>query len=197
MKLIFATNNAHKITEIKNAVKGFEIVGLKESGIFEDIPETGSSLKENARIKARYIFEKYGADCFADDTGLEVEALDGAPGVYSARYAGEHCSYSDNNKKLLSSLEKETNRSARFVTVICLILEGKEYYFEGICPGEILPENTGSEGFGYDPIFRPKGFQESFAQMSVEQKNKISHRGLAVAQLIDYLKSRENDSPKR
>jgi XTP/dITP diphosphohydrolase len=197
MKLIFATNNAHKIHEIKNAVSGFEIVGLKESGIFEDIPETGTTLKENARIKARFIFQKYGANCFADDTGLEVEALHGAPGVYSARYAGEACSFSDNNEKLLLKLKNEPNRKARFVTVICLIIDGNEYFFEGICSGEILQKTTGNEGFGYDPLFRPNGFQESFAQMSVEQKNKISHRGLAVAQLIDFLKTTGSDLPKR
>jgi XTP/dITP diphosphohydrolase len=197
MKLIFAANNSHKIHEIKKAVGGFEIVGLKEAGIFEDIPETGTTLKENAQIKARFIFEKYGANCFADDTGLEVEALHGRPGVYSARYAGEACSFSDNNEKLLLELENESNRKARFVTVICLIIDGNEYFFEGICPGEILQKTTGNEGFGYDPLFRPNGFQESFAQMSVEQKNKISHRGLAVAQLIDFLKTTGSDLPKQ
>lgn len=187
MKLIFATNNKHKLSEIKEAVSNFKLVGLKEYGINEEIPETGETLKENARQKARYIFDKYGENCFADDTGLEVEALNGAPGVYSARYAGENCSFEENNRKLLGALCNEKKRSARFRTVICLIIDGKENYFDGVCEGEILEGYQGQEGFGYDPIFKPTGFIESFAQMSTKQKNKISHRGLAVKKLISFL----------
>ena len=190
MKLIFATNNAHKLSEIKSAISKFEIAGLRESGIEEDIPETGTTLKENARIKAKFIYDKYGENCFADDTGLEVEALNGEPGVYSARYAGEQCSFEDNNTKLLSELADKQNRAAQFRTVICLILNGEEFYFEGICPGEILEDYQGEQGFGYDPIFKPNGFNLSFAQMSTEQKNEISHRVLAVKKLINYLQSR-------
>jgi XTP/dITP diphosphohydrolase len=187
MKLIFATNNAHKLSEIKVAVPDFEIVGLKEFGIEEDIPETGTTLKENALIKARFIYDKFGVSCFADDTGLEVESLNGEPGVYSARYAGEQCSFEDNNTKLLAELNDKPNRKAKFRTVICLIIDNEETYFEGICEGEILKAYHGEKGFGYDPIFQPNGFQESFAQMSMEQKNEISHRGLAVKKLIAYL----------
>jgi len=187
MKLIFATNNAHKLSEIKEAVTNFEIVGLKEFGITEDIPETGATLKENARIKARFLYDNFGQNCFADDTGLEVESLNGEPGVYSARYAGEHCSFEDNNTKLLTELKDKPNRKAQFRTVICLIIENKESYFEGICKGEILQSYQGEKGFGYDPIFQPSGFKASFAQMTMTQKNEISHRGLAVKKLITFL----------
>jgi XTP/dITP diphosphohydrolase len=187
MKLIFATNNAHKLAEIKSAISNFEIVGLKEYGITEDIPETGKTLKANARIKARYIYDKFGESCFADDTGLEVAALNGEPGVYSARYAGEQCSYQDNNTKLLSELNTQINRKAQFRTVICLILNGEEIYFEGICTGEILKDYQGEEGFGYDPLFQPTGYSRSFAQMTTQEKNKISHRGLAVQKLLAFL----------
>ena len=187
MKLIFATNNAHKLSEIKSAITNFDIIGLSESGIEEEIQETGDTLQENARQKARFIFDKYGFNCFADDTGLEVQALNGEPGVYSARYAGNSCSFEDNNKKLLSELKSKPNRNAQFRTVICLVIEGEETYFEGVCAGEILTEYHGDKGFGYDPIFKPTGFSESFAQMKMEQKNEISHRGLAVKKLINYL----------
>lgn len=190
MKLIFATNNEHKLSEIKAAITNFDITGLRESGIVEEIPETGDTLQENARQKARFIYDKYGNNCFADDTGLEVKSLNGAPGVYSARYAGEQCSFEDNNKKLLSELEGVSNREAQFRTVICLIIDNQETYFEGICTGEILTENHGETGFGYDPIFKPTGYSESFAQMSMEQKNEISHRGLAVKKLIYYLQAK-------
>ncbi len=187
MKLIFATNNAHKLSEIQQAVSNFEISGLKESNIIEDIPETGDTLQENARLKAKFIFDKYGENCFADDTGLEVEELNGEPGVYSARYAGEDCSFGDNNEKLLRNLKGKSNRAARFRTVICLIIDGEETYFEGVCEGKILESYHGNQGFGYDPIFQPMGFKESFAQMTTTQKNKISHRGLAVQKLIKFL----------
>ncbi|MGB0805863.1 MAG: RdgB/HAM1 family non-canonical purine NTP pyrophosphatase [Salibacteraceae bacterium] len=188
MNLIFATNNEHKLQELKQAVPHLSLKGLKEAGIFEDIPETGSTLKANALIKARFLYDKLGVDCFADDTGLEVESLEGRPGVFSARYAGEQASFSDNNEKLLKELKNKANRKAQFKTVICLILTGKEYYFEGICKGEILKDYSGTDGFGYDPIFQPVGFNQSFAQMSMDQKNAISHRGLAVKKLIEFLK---------
>ena len=189
MNLIFATNNSHKLDEIKASVPNLVIKGLKESGINEDVPETGVTLKENARQKAQYIYELLGENCFADDTGLEVNSLNGAPGVYSARYAGPACDFDDNNKKLLTELEGVSDRKAQFRTVICLIIEGNEYYFEGICEGDILEYHTGNKGFGYDPLFQPKGFEQSFAQMSMVQKNEISHRGLAVQKLISFLNS--------
>jgi XTP/dITP diphosphohydrolase len=187
MELIFATNNAHKLEEIKAALPQMEIQGLKEAGVFEDIPETGNTLQENARIKARYLFDLKGVDCFADDTGLEVEALDGQPGVYSARYAGADCSFKNNNEKLLKELKGKPSRKAQFRTVICFIGQGQEYFFEGVCKGEILLDYQGEDGFGYDPIFRPSGFLESFAEMTMDQKNEISHRGLAVKKLIVHL----------
>ena len=188
MKLVFATNNAHKVKEIKIALKDWDIQGLQEAGIFEDIPETGNTLKENAFQKADYINQEYELDCFADDTGLEVDFLDGSPGVYSARYAGEKSSAKANNEKLLHALEDATERSARFRTVICLTLHGEVHFFEGVCEGEILKEYAGpEESFGYDPIFRPKGHQKSFAEMTTEEKNKISHRGIAVQKLISFL----------
>ncbi|MCF0210838.1 MAG: non-canonical purine NTP diphosphatase [Bacteroidales bacterium] len=187
-EIIIATHNQHKIDEIQQMVKGkIEIVSLKSLGENKDIPETGDTLRENARQKARYVFDKFHKDCFADDTGLEVEALDNRPGVYSARYAGEHCSFDDNIDKLLDELSGKTNRKACFRTVICLIENGEEKYFEGVCKGNITTERYGNKGFGYDPVFIPEGFGESFAEMSGEDKNKISHRGLATKKLIDYL----------
>ena len=186
-KLIFATNNLNKLAEIKSAVKSFEVVGLKEMGIVEDIAETGSTLEENALIKSQYIFQKTGLDCFADDTGLEVKALNGRPGVHSARYAGPNYSASDNMDKLLNELENHDDRSANFRTVISLILNGEKYFFEGEVVGDILSQKKGVDGFGYDPIFRPKGFSASFAEMSMTQKNEISHRGIAVKKLIQFL----------
>lgn len=187
MDLIFATNNAHKLEELKAAVPQLNLKGLKEVGILEDIPETGTTLQQNARIKARYIYDKLKVNCFADDTGLEVDHLNGEPGVYSARYAGDHCSFEDNNTKLLKALNGVSDRSARFKTMICLIIDDQEFYFEGVCEGAILDSYAGKDGFGYDPLFLPKGFNESFAQMSMNQKNEISHRGLAVKKLIEYL----------
>ena len=186
-KLIFATNNLNKLAEIKSAIKTFEVFGLKEMGIHEDIAETGTTLEENALIKSQYIFQKTGLDCFADDTGLEVKALNGRPGVYSARYAGPNCSAVDNMGKLLNELENHDDRSASFRTVISLILNGEKYYFEGEVMGDILSQKKGVDGFGYDPIFRPKGFSASFAEMSMIQKNEISHRGVAVKKLIQFL----------
>ena len=186
-KLIFATNNPNKLAEIKSAVQTYEIVGLKEMGIYEDIEETGITLEENALIKSRYIYQKTGLDCFADDTGLEIESLYGKPGVYSARYAGANCDSEANMHKVLRELEGNENRKAQFKTIISLIMDGKEYFFGGEVIGEILKFKTGTAGFGYDPIFKPSGFDQSFAQMSIQQKNKISHRGLAAKKLIKFL----------
>ncbi len=187
-KLIFATNNAHKLSEVQ-AVLGdaFTLVTLRECGITEDIPETAATLEGNALQKARYIYEKTGADCFADDTGLEVDALNGAPGVHSARYATDGHDFAANNRLLLKNLEGVENRSAHFRTVIALILGGKEYLFEGRVEGRIATEESGCEGFGYDPLFVPSGEIITFAQMSAEAKNAISHRGRAVAELVKFL----------
>lgn len=193
MKLVFATHNKNKLHEVQNKLSGaYEIVGLDDIGCREDIPETGHTLEQNAWIKARYVAEKYGMDCFADDTGLLVDALDGAPGVYSARYAGEHGDAQANMDKLLRELRGKSNRNARFETVIALIWRGSEYLFRGSVHGAITLEKSGKDGFGYDPIFQPDGFSETFAQMTLEQKNEISHRGRAVAELIHFLSNREN-----
>ena len=191
-KIIFATNNAHKLSEVQ-AVLGeeFTLVTLHECGITEDIPETADTLEGNALQKARYVFEKTGADCFADDTGLEVDALNGAPGVHSARYATDGHDFAANNHLLLKNLEGVTERTARFRTVIALILDGKEYTFEGRVEGTIAEEECGAEGFGYDPLFVPSGEIITFAQMSAEAKNAISHRGRAVAELVKFLKNGE------
>ena len=191
-KLIFATNNAHKLSEVQSLLgDAFTLVTLRERGITEDIPETAENLDGNALQKARYVYEKTGADCFADDTGLEVDVLGGAPGVHSARYATDGHDFAANNRLLLKNLEGETNRSAHFRTVIALILDGKEYLFEGRVEGAIATEESGSEGFGYDPLFVPSGEIITFAQMSAEAKNAISHRGRAVAKLVKFLKNGE------
>ena len=187
-ELVIATHNKHKLDEIQKLLgERIKLISLRDLGCNEDIPETGTTLKENAYQKAKYVWEKYKKNCFADDTGLMVEALDGAPGVYSARYAGEHCSFDDNIDLLLENMEGKTNRNASFETVVCLIEDGKEQYFEGRCEGCILTERYGRGGFGYDPIFMPNGYGESFAEISMEEKNKISHRGKATAKLIKYL----------
>ena len=186
-KIVFATGNPNKLKEIKSAIKSFEIVGLRDLGITEEIPETGDTLKKNALQKAKYVYDKTGLDCFSDDTGLEIEALNNRPGVYSAMYAGPDCNAENNMRKVLKELEGKTNRNAQFKTVIALILQGKEYLFEGVVKGEILKEKKGKDGFGYDPIFRPIGYKESFAEMSIAQKNEISHRGLAVKKLVKFL----------
>lgn len=189
MKICFATNNKKKIEEVMAALgHGFTIVSLEEIGCHEELPETGDTLDHNAFQKARYVFDHYGVDCFADDTGLEVEALDGAPGVYSGRYAGEPRSDERNIEKLLQEMHGITNRKARFRTVIALIQGGKEYAFEGVADGEIIKEKTGSGGFGYDPVFKPTGYDKTFAELSMEEKNQISHRGKAVQALIKFLK---------
>ena len=188
MKLVFATNNEHKLEEVKQMLDNrFIILGLNEIGCYEDIPETAETLEENAIQKSRYVFEKYGFNCFADDTGLEVEALNMQPGVYSARYAGAQRNAEDNMQKLLSELDKIKNRKARFRTVISLIIDGNETSFEGIVNGNILQAKQGQEGFGYDPIFQPEGHNLSFAEMEMSQKNQMSHRGRAIAKLIEHL----------
>lgn len=190
MELVFATNNKHKLEELSHlAGAKFKLLSLREINCFDDIPETADTLEGNAAIKARYIWDKFGKNCFADDTGLEVEALDGRPGVYSARYAGEEQNPVANVAKLLMELDGKDNRKARFRTVICLILEGKEFYFEGIVDGHITLELKGTGGFGYDPVFQPEGFQITFAEMDMAAKSKISHRGRATELLIAYLKS--------
>ena len=189
MELVFATNNQHKLEEIRKSIgHQHEIISLKEIGFNEDIPETHDTLEGNASEKAFHIYDKFNLNCFADDTGLEIDALNGEPGVYSARYAGENPSFDDNMNKVLVNMETKTNRAAKFRTVISLIIDGKEELFEGICPGNIMTERYGEEGFGYDPIFMPKGFQETFAEMDLDIKNKISHRGLATQKLIEFLK---------
>lgn len=166
----------------------FSVLSLDDIGCHEDIVEDAETIQSNAKIKADFITGKYHKDCFADDTGLEVEALDGAPGVYSARYAGEHCSYQDNVDKLLEALKGIKNRKAAFRTVIALNLQGKTYYFEGRCDGHITEEQRGKGGFGYDPIFQPDGFDKTFSELDAAEKNKISHRGRATQQLIGFLK---------
>ena len=187
-RIVFATNNAHKLSEVSAVLgEGYELVTLKDVGITEDIPETGATLDENASIKARYVYERTGLDCCADDTGLEVAALNGAPGVRSARYATDGHDFAANNAKLLRELEDKEDRSARFRTVISLIRNGVEEHMEGIVEGTIATALSGSEGFGYDPLFVPKGYDRTFAEMSAEEKNSISHRGRAVAALVKIL----------
>lgn len=187
-EIVFATNNQHKLAELRRIVGDrYRILSLADIGCHEDIPETADTLEGNALQKARYIRDHYGYDCFADDTGLMVDALDGAPGVYSARYAGPGHDSAANMRLLLANMEGKTDRSARFVTVIALILGGREMTFEGRVEGEILTSPEGDGGFGYDPVFRPEGREVSFAMMSADNKNAISHRGRATARLIDYL----------
>ena len=189
MKLVFATNNRHKLEEVRAIVGNrVDVLSLNDIDCHEDIPETADTLQGNALIKARYIYEKYGMDCFADDTGLEVEELGGEPGVFSARYAGEECNSEANMQKLLYNLTGKNNRNAQFRTVIALIIKGEEKLFNGIVKGTITEEKRGNSGFGYDPIFVPEGFSESFAQMSGDMKNSISHRYRATEQLSNYLK---------
>lgn len=189
MKLVFATNNPHKLSEIRHITQhsGIQILSLADTGCHDDIPETSDTLKGNAIQKALYVFDRYGTNCFADDTGLEVHALGGAPGVYSARYAGPGKSFDDNISKLLKELQGSENRNARFVTVVALIINGNLHVFEGEITGRILYERRGSGGFGYDPVFMPDGQPLSFAEMSSEEKNSLSHRYRAVKKLCDFL----------
>jgi XTP/dITP diphosphohydrolase len=187
-KIIFATNNKHKADEIRLILdEQFDIITLKEAGIFIDIPEPHQTLKENAIEKAQVIHQMKKENCFSEDTGLEVEALNGAPGVFSARYAGEHATAEDNIKKLLLALEDQSNRKACFTTCICLILDGKQYFFEGKCHGTIAEAVKGEKGFGYDPVFIPEGYQHTFAELDPKIKSEISHRKKAVAQMVDFL----------
>lgn len=191
MKLNFATNNNHKLKEVQEVLgDSFQIESLHELGIHEDIPENQQTLEGNALQKARFLYQRTGESCFADDTGLEVEALNGAPGVYSARYAGESKNSLDNIALLLKNMEGKQNRKARFRTVIALILDGKEYLFEGIVNGVITEQPRGTAGFGYDPLFVPDGYATTFAEMDSESKNAISHRGLAVERLAAFLLKR-------
>jgi len=190
MKLVFATNNKHKLEEVKGLLsKDIEVLTLNEINCHEDIEETAETLEGNAKIKSDHVKIHYGFDCFADDTGLEVEALNGAPGVYSARYAGEEATFEDNVQKILGAMKGVENRKARFRTVISLYLNNKQLFFEGICDGFIEEAVSGTKGFGYDPVFRPKGADKTFAEMDLNEKGLISHRGLAVKKLVEYLKS--------
>ena len=191
MRLIFATNNMHKVEEIRSVVTNeFEIVTLLEAGIDIDIPEPHSTLEKNASEKSRTIYRLTGTNCFSEDTGLEVEELNGEPGVKSARYAGDEKSFDNNIEKLLSNLGNNQNRKARFRTVLSLMINGKEFLFEGICKGNIIKERRGTNGFGYDPIFVPDGSDKTFAEMSLDEKNKISHRAIAMEKLVDFLNGR-------
>ncbi len=191
MQLVFATNNKNKLTEVKLMLKELpiELLSLEDINCLEDIPETTDTIEGNALQKANYIFEKYGYNCFADDTGLEIEALNGEPGVFSARYAGDAKDSNANMKKVLEKLSGNNNRKAQFKTVFALIIEGKETLFQGIVKGEILEKVTGTSGFGYDPIFKSDGCSLSFAEITIDEKNKISHRALATKKLIEYLKN--------
>ncbi|HCR89331.1 MAG TPA: non-canonical purine NTP pyrophosphatase [Prolixibacteraceae bacterium] len=188
--MVFATNNQHKLRELQQILgNSIQLLSLTDIGCTDEVPENQETLEGNATEKAFYIYNKFGYNCFADDTGLEIEALNGAPGVYSARYAGPEKLASDNMARVLREMEEINSRKARFRTVISLVIDGHEKQFEGIVDGEILREARGTAGFGYDPIFRPDRFAESFAEMDAEAKNKISHRGRAVEKLVDYLKS--------
>ena len=187
-ELVFATNNLHKLKEVRElAGNHIRILSLRDIDCFDEIPEDAETLEGNASIKSWHIYNKYGINCFADDTGLEIESLGGKPGVKSARYAGEDCIAENNIRKVLSELQGNHNRKARFRTVISLILNGQEYLFEGIVPGSILHEPHGKDGFGYDPVFLPAGYDQSFADMSLALKNRISHRGMAFKKLIDHI----------
>ena len=188
MKLYFATNNFHKVAEVQKILIGdFEILSLKDLGNTIEIPETGDTLEENSRLKVRYLYDTYGLDCFADDTGLEVEALSGAPGVHSARYAGTPGDDRKNVDMLLENLKNTADRNARFRTVITLITDGREKQFKGVVNGKIINERRGNSGFGYDPVFVPNGYVTTFAEMAEEEKNRISHRGISIRKFADFL----------
>jgi len=187
-QLVFATNNAHKLEEVAAKIEGqINLLSLNDIGCTDDIAETGTTFRENAAIKSHYIYNKYKLDCFGDDSGLEIDALNGEPGVYSARYAGEHGNHDANINKVLSELQNITDRKARFRTVISLIWNGDEHFFEGTIEGTIRQERSGFEGFGYDPIFQPDGYNVTFAEMRLDEKNKISHRAIAMEKLVDFL----------
>ena len=190
MKLVFASNNKNKIIEIQNILPNtIQILSLEEIGCHEDIPETATTIEGNAMLKANYITEKYGYNCFADDSGLEVDALNGAPGVYSARYAGGQKNNDDNINKLLFELSNKSNRKANFKTVIALNINNETHLFTGIAKGAIINERKGTNGFGYDPVFKPEGFDRTFAEFSLQEKSSISHRAKAVKDLISFLKN--------
>ena len=191
MKIVFATNNPNKLAEIRQLVpEGIQILSLKDINCLEELPETSDTLEDNAAQKAFYVFDNYGHNCFADDTGLEIDVLDGRPGVYSARYAGPECKAEENIQKILEEMEGEGDRDASFRTIISLVIDEKEFQFEGEVQGQIIPEKWGKKGFGYDPIFLADGHEKSFAQMSIEEKGNISHRGIAVKKLIQFLEKR-------
>jgi len=191
LKLVFATHNDHKLTEVQQLLpKNIELLSLKDIECFDEIPETGNTLEENAKIKADFVTKTYGFDCFSDDTGLLVDALDGAPGVYSARYAGEQKSAKDNMVKLISELKGANDRSAHFKTVVHLNLKGESYTFEGVVEGQITINAHGHGGFGYDPIFKPAGYDQTFGELPSETKNAISHRGRAIQKLVEFLKKK-------
>ena len=189
MKICFATHNENKLEEVKLMLPQFELIGLNDLGQFTEIPETGSILDENSIQKAQFVWDKFGVNCFADDTGLEVDALNGAPGVITARYAGDQRDNDANIKLLLKNLEEQSNRKAQFRTIITLIINGKQTLFEGIVKGEIAKSFSGQKGFGYDPIFKPEGYDITFAEMPMAQKSAISHRGRAIEKLMAFLKN--------
>ena len=192
MNIVFVTNNKNKLVEIRSLIsKNYNVKSLKDIDFHDEIDETEATLQANALLKARHIYSKFGLNCFADDTGLEIEALNGAPGVYSARYAGPECIADDNIEKVLSELKMVKNRSAKFITVIALIINGEEFIFEGICKGIITKERIGNDGFGYDPIFLPDASNHTFAQMDNIEKGKISHRGIAVKKLLLFLSKKK------
>jgi XTP/dITP diphosphohydrolase len=191
LKLVFATNNANKLKEVQAMLTNFEIISLADIHCFDDIPETANSLEGNAILKANYITEKFGYDCFADDTGLEVNALNNAPGVFSARYAGKENNAEANMRKLLNELGTNSNRNAQFRTAIALNINQKQFIFEGLCEGQILTKKQGSSGFGYDPIFMPNGYTKSFAEMDINEKSSISHRGKAIEKLVTFLNKKD------
>lgn len=189
-KIVFATNNLHKLSEVQHILGNhFLLLSLNDIGFNHDIPEDHDTLEENASQKVRFIHNRFSVNCFADDTGLEVDALDGSPGVHSARYAGDHKSTKDNVRKLLADLKGESNRKAQFRTVISLIIDGTEKQFEGIIRGQIIDDLRGENGFGYDPIFVPEGYSKTFAELNLSIKNRISHRAIAIRKLVSYLKS--------
>ena len=193
MDIVFVTNNMNKLSEIRSLISSnYNLMSLEEINFNDEIKETESTLEGNALLKARHIFSKYKLNCFADDTGLEVDFLDGAPGVYSARYAGPNCLAKDNIEKVLNELKDANNRKAKFITVIALIIEGEEFVFKGECRGVLIKKPIGSDGFGYDPIFLPNGSNLTFAQMDKDEKGKISHRGLAVKKLLAFLSARNH-----
>lgn len=189
-QLVFATNNAHKLEEVTAKINGeIQLLSLNDISCYDDIPETGATFRDNASIKSNYIFNRYQLNCFGDDSGLEVDALNGEPGVYSARYAGEHGNHAANTRKVLEGLTSATNRKARFRTVISLVWNGEEHFFEGTVEGTIRYEPSGTGGFGYDPIFQPDGYSVTFAEMTLAEKNTISHRARAMEKMIEFLKT--------